>query len=161
MFGKWPIANLFLARAGFFTVSVDYRLAPGAHYPAQIHGAKTAVRWLRTQASKLGIDPNRIAAWGVSAGAHLAALLGTALDKPLDEGEDGGWVDVSSHVQAVANVCGVTDFLDPAYPMDTRALFGAPVEERPDLARMASPVSFTSANSAPFLHLHGLSDEHV
>lgn len=163
MFGKWPVANVFLARAGFVTVSVDYRLAPGATFPAQLHDVKTAVRWLRAHADPLGIDPARIGVWGISAGAHLAALLGTTAHQPEWEGFDGGWPDESSAVQAVGNVSGVMDFLDPQMPFGPEPfpLFGAPLAERPDLAELASPVTHASGRSAPFIHLHGRRDEHV
>ena len=77
MYGKWPPANVFLARAGFVTVSADYRLAPTSTFPAQLEDVRAAVRWLRAHALELGIDPGRIGVWGISAGAHLAALLGT------------------------------------------------------------------------------------
>lgn len=163
MFSKWPVANVFLARAGFMTVSVDYRLAPGAVFPAQLHDVKTAVRWLRAHADAYGIDPDRIGVWGVSAGGHLAGLLGTTAGQPDFEGAEGGWAEESSEVQAVGNVCGVMDFLDPAMPFGPEpfALFGAPLAERPDLAVRASPVTHASAYAAPFLHLHGRQDGEV
>ena len=53
MYGKWPPANVFLARAGFVTVSAEYRLAPGAVFPAQLHDVRAAVRWLRAHAPEL------------------------------------------------------------------------------------------------------------
>jgi len=163
MFGKWPLANVFLARAGFVTVSVDYRLAPGALFPAQIHDAKTAVRWLRAHADAYGIDPERIGVWGISAGGNLAGLLGTTTHQPELEGADGGWGDESAEVQAVGNVCGVMDFLDPGMPFGPEPfpLFGEPLADRPDLAVLASPVTQASAHSAPFLHLHGRHDREV
>lgn len=163
MFSKWPVANVFLARAGFVTLSVDYRLAPGVTFPAQLHDAKTAVRWVRAHAGELGVDPARIGVWGISAGGHLAGLLGTTAHLPEWEGLDGGWPEQSSEVQAVGNVCGVMDFLDPAFPSDPGPfpLFGAPLAECRDLALAASPVTYASAHSAPFLHLHGRRDVHV
>lgn len=163
MYGKWPVANVFLARAGFVTVSADYRLAPEATFPAQVQDVKTAVRWLRAHAGALGIDPARIGAWGVSAGAHLAALLGTTAGRSELEGTDGGWGGFSSEVQAVGNVSGVMDFFDPAMPFGAGPLplFGAKLAERPDLGVLASPISHVSETSAPFLHLHGRHDREV
>lgn len=163
MFGKWPVANVFFARAGFVTVSVDYRLAPGTLFPAQIHDAKTAVRWLRAHSDVYGIDPRRIGVWGISAGAHLAGLLGTTAGSSGLEGLGGDWEGWSSEVQAIGNVCGVMDFLDPGMPFGPEPfpLFGAPLAERPDLAVLASPVAHVSAGSAPFLHLHGRHDREV
>lgn len=163
MFSKWPVANVFLARAGFVTLSVDYRLAPEATFPAQLHDVKTAVRWLRAHAGELTVDAARVGVWGISAGAHLAGLLGTTARHPEGEGRDGGWPEESSEVQAVGNVCGVMDFLDPNMPFGPEpfALFGAPLAECPELTLEASPVTHGSERSAPFLHLHGIRDKHV
>ena len=163
MFGKWPPANVFLARAGFVTVSINYRLAPAAIFPAQLHDAKTAVRWLRAHAGELGIDPHRIGAWGISAGAHLAALLGTTGGDTESEGLDGGWTEFASPVQAVGNVSGPMDFFDPAMPFGPEPfeLLGGPWAQRQELARQASPITHVSAASAPFLHLHGVHDDEV
>ena len=162
-FSKWPVANVFLARAGFVTVSVDYRLAPAFQFPAQIHDVKTAVRWVRAHADEYGIDPARIGVWGISAGAHLAGLLGTTASQTTFEGGDGGWGNVSSTVQAVGNVSGVQDLLDPEMPFGPEPfpLFGAPLTDRPELAALASPITYVSSNSAPFLHLHGCHDQEV
>src|SRR3954471_2644666 len=89
-----------LAQAGIGVASVDYRLSGEAVWPAQLHDAKAAVRWLRARAEELGIDPDRVAAWGESAGGHLAELLGLVTDPALegDVGVPGG----SSAVSAVA-----------------------------------------------------------
>ena len=78
-----------VARAGIAVASIDYRLSGEAIWPAQLHDAKAAVRWLRARAGELGIDPDRIAAWGESAGGHLAELLGLTGDDPALEGEVG------------------------------------------------------------------------
>ena len=81
----------------------DYRLSGEATWPAQLHDAKAAVRWLRHRADELGIDPDRIGAWGESAGGHLAALLGVTgtldADAPLE-----GTVGVTGVASAVATV---------------------------------------------------------
>lgn len=166
-YGKWPVANVFLARAGFVTVSADYRLAPccegpGEIFPAQLHDVKTAVRFLRAHAADLGLDPARIGAWGVSAGGHLAALLGT-VGGPEWEGVDGGWPGESSAVQAVASVSGPMDFFDPGMPFGPEPfeLLGAPLHERTDLARAASPITHVSSDAPPFLFVHGTEDEEV
>ncbi len=76
-----------VAQAGIAVASIDYRLSGEAVWPAQLHDAKAAVRWLRGRASELTIDPDRIAAWGESAGGHLAELLGLTVDDPALEGD--------------------------------------------------------------------------
>lgn len=94
MYSKWPVANVFLARAGFVTMSVDYRLAPTSLFPAQVHDVKTAVRWVRAHAAEYGVDPTRIGVWGISAGGHLAGLLGTSAAEVAFEGGEGGWANI-------------------------------------------------------------------
>ena len=65
-----------LARNGFAAVTVSYRLAPKYQFPAAVHDTKAAVRWVRANAAKYGIDPDRIGVTGGSAGGHLAQFLG-------------------------------------------------------------------------------------
>jgi acetyl esterase/lipase len=78
-----------LALAGFAVASADYRLSGEARFPAQLHDAKAAVRWLRRHADGYGLDSDRIVAWGSSAGGHLAALVGLTGDVPELEGTVG------------------------------------------------------------------------
>ena len=182
MFGKYLEDNIFLAEAGFCVVSANYRYSTEAHFPAQLFDVKAVVRFVRAHAAELNIDPNRIYAWGISAGAHLAALLGTTANKQELEGNVGledardigmlGWrstVGISSHVAGVAAVCAPTDLTNPvawarsyAAPEDGfQLLLGARGDERPDLARMASPLFHVTHSAAPFLILHGALDTTV
>jgi len=160
-----------VAQAGVAVASIDYRLSGEAVWPAQLHDAKAAVRWLRSRSGELGIDPARIAAWGESAGGHLAALLGltagtagTAL-----EGEVGV-TGPSSAVSAVVSWYGPSDVAavaadtgaDPLDPGSREALLlGAPPQRVPELASQASPISHVSADAPPFLLLHGSADRLV
>lgn len=98
-----------MATRGFVGVSVEYRLSGEAKFPAPVEDAKAAVRWLRANASELGIDTNRIGAAGGSAGGHLAAMLGTTSGVQKFEG-DGGHAEFSSRVQAVAGFNPALDF---------------------------------------------------
>src|ERR1700733_15126523 len=75
-----------VARAGLAGASADYRLSGEAIWPAQLHDVKAAVRWLRARAGELGIDGERIAAWGESAGGPPAARLGLTPGDPALEG---------------------------------------------------------------------------
>ncbi|MEN6334882.1 MAG: alpha/beta hydrolase, partial [Phycisphaerales bacterium] len=76
---------------GYAVASINYRLSQHAIFPAQIQDCKAAIRWLRANADKHGIDPNRIGVWGASAGGHLVALLGTAGDvNDFDVGPNAG-----------------------------------------------------------------------
>jgi acetyl esterase/lipase len=159
------------ARAGIAVASIDYRLSGEAVWPAQLHDAKAAVRWLRARAAELSIDPERIAAWGESAGGHLAELLGLTGADPALEGQVG-IVGPASSVLAVAawyapsDVRAVVtdnggDAMDPA----TREaqLLGAPPPTVPDVAAQASPIEHVPARltAPPFLLLHGRADRMV
>jgi acetyl esterase/lipase len=156
---------------GYVVASIGYRLSHEATFPAQIHDCKAAIRWLRAHADRYGLDPERIGAWGSSAGGHLAALLGTSGDVPELEGTVGEHLDLSSRVQAVCDFFGPADFLavlEPgAWPSAGRPasaeslLLGGPVAERVDLARLASPVTHVSADDPPFLIVHGDEDRIV
>ncbi|MEO6846005.1 MAG: alpha/beta hydrolase, partial [Chthoniobacterales bacterium] len=103
-------ARIFVNQ-GYFTMACEYRSDKESKWPAQIEDCKLAVRWLRANAAKYNVDPNRIGVWGGSAGGHLAALLGTTENHPEFEGS-GGYPGVSSKVQAVIDSFGPTDLRD-------------------------------------------------
>lgn len=152
-----------LTAAGYTLASIDYRLAPRYKMPAMIEDAKCAVRSFRAHAAEYGIDPGRIGVLGASAGAQLAAMLGTA-DEPagFDVGEYAGY---SSRVQAVVDLAGPSDFRVPfTSGTDYRGLavqvFGTDDPNDP-LFAAASPVTWVSADDAPFLILHGDKDQNV
>ena len=101
-----------LAQTGYFAASIEYRLDNVAKWPAQIEDCKLAVRWLRANAGKYHVDPNRIGVWGGSAGGHLVLCLGTMAEVKEYEG-DVGYPGVSSAVQAVVDYYGPTDLVTP------------------------------------------------
>jgi acetyl esterase/lipase len=98
-----------VAQHGYVGASVEYRLSGQAPFPACLQDCKAAVRYLRANAGKYGIDPDRISVWGCSAGGHLAAMLGLTENIAEFEG-DGGNPGVSSRVQLVVDCFGPTDF---------------------------------------------------
>jgi acetyl esterase/lipase len=151
--------------------SVGYRLTDTAAWPAQIHDCKAAIRWLRGHADKYGIDPKRIAVFGISAGGHLVSMLGTSGDIPELEGKIGEHLDQSSRVSAVVNFCGPANFntfagkgsnIDPNSPNNAIGkLLGGPLSEKTDIAKAASPITYISKDDPPFLHIHGTADNLV
>jgi len=151
------------ARRGFVAVSVGYRLAPESPFPAQVEDVKCAVRWLRAHARDLKVDPDRLGAIGFSAGAHLAMMLGV-----MDAGDglegDGGWADQSSKVQAVVSYFGPTDLLGE-YPEVSQNIvknfIGGTKQEKTELYRRASPISYVSTRDAPMLLFQGTDDNLV
>jgi acetyl esterase/lipase len=151
-----------LAKAGFFAASIEYRLSNEAKWPAQIQDCKLAVRWLRANAAKYNLNPDRIGVMGESAGGHLVACLGTMADVKEYEG-DGGYPGVSSAVQAVVDFYGPTDFTQAGiYSADaikvTEMLFGAPYAQNPDLWKSGSPLYYVKAGDPPVLMVHGDKD---
>ncbi len=162
----YPWLNPLLAAHGFLTVSIDYRLSRFAPFPAQIHDAKAAVRWLRAHAKEYHINPDRIGAWGDSAGGQLAALLGVTADLPNLEGNCGS-SGYSSRVQAVVTRSAPYDFLSTGglmindAPSPVTQLFGGTISEREELMRSASPISYVGPGIPPFQIVHGTLDETV
>jgi acetyl esterase/lipase len=163
-----PVSSLEFVRAGYALASVDYRLSPVAPFPAQSHDIKAAIRYLRAHASELGVDASRIGALGVSAGAHLAALVGVTNGDAALEGDVGGNLDRSSDVQAIVSYFGasnLTSILSQSTPFGLNIrepgldlLFGGPPDERVELARLASPVFHVDEADPPLFLLHGDQD---
>jgi acetyl esterase/lipase len=166
-----------LARLGVAVASVSYRLTDTAVWPAQLHDAKGAVRWLRANALELGVDGARIGAWGASAGGHIASMLGLTAGISEFEGTTGGNLHRDSSVSAVVAWFATTDMValrqhppDPRLPLpsflagrsrDERPSFSArllgveDILEVPDAASRASPVSHAGRAAPPFLLVHG------
>src|SRR5436190_15600564 len=155
-----------LVQRGFAVASINYRLSQEAHFPAQLEDCKAAIRWLRAHAADYRINRDRFAAWGISAGGHLAALLGTTGDEDaFDKGENAG---TSSRVQCVVDWAGPTDFeeLGKTYTAAERdapdspitQLLGGPIPQRLELARLASPIRHIRPGAPPFLIMHGERD---
>ena len=163
---------LQLVPRGFAVASINYRLTGTAPFPAQIYDCKGAIRWLRAHASEYQLDPDRIGVWGLSAGGHLVALLGTSGGVKELEGDVGGNRQVSSRVQAVSDYAGPTDMLqywaqagdDNVFKKskgDTYFdhLFGSgPLEAHPELVRQANPITYIAADNPPFQIFHGDKD---
>jgi pectinesterase len=108
-----PLA-IALAKKGYVVATVEHRLSMEAQYPAQIHDLKAAVRWLRANAVKYGVDPMRIGAVGESSGGHLVALLGATNGMARFDAVVGS-AEFSSTVQSVVDIDGPATFLDPIY----------------------------------------------
>ena len=150
-----------LAAHGYVVAAVDYRLSrPGEpSWPANFEDVREAVRWLRRHAAEYGVDPNRIAALGASAGGHLAALLGTVPDA-APEGPD------SARVGAVIDFYGPSDLtaLDAESPRAGKSLglfLGGRPDECPERYEAASPARHVSAGDPPMLLFHGADDRLV
>jgi acetyl esterase/lipase len=153
----------FLALHGFVAFSVDYRLLQGAEnrWPAQLDDVQRAVRWIRANATRYGVNPDRIGAFGHSAGAQLAALLGM---EDTRDNSDSRLANYSSRVQAVVDVSGPSDFTADNTRENgpfLKNLLGADYAQHPEIWREASPAFRVSADTAPFLIVHGTQDQSV
>jgi acetyl esterase/lipase len=166
---------------GYAVASLNYRLSCEAPFPAAVQDVKAAVRFLRANATKYRLDPNRFASWGESAGANLAAMLGVTggVSSDLDDPALGN-AQVSSGVQAVVGWYGPYDFLsmdaqfqasppaacngttqshDPADSPESIYVGGA-IQTKADVSRKASPISYvaTAKKLPPFMLAAGDSD---
>lgn len=152
-----------LLQKGFVVASIDYRLAPANKWPAQIIDSTCAIRYLRAHASAYGIDPQRIGAWGGSAGGHLVSMLGTTdATAGFDVGE---WSSESSRVAAVVDLFGPADLTAGGWEKDptqiVKDVFGDAAGTASDVLVKASPVTYVSRDDPPFLILQGDADHSV
>ncbi len=154
---------VLMAERGYVVATISYRLTGEAPYPAAVQDAKCAVRWMRANAKKYHVDPERIAALGGSAGGHLAMMLGYSADMAHLEG-DGGHPGVSSRVQAVVNFYGPTDLTTDfarSQGMLVSFMGGKRFEQAREQYLEASPLTHLTADDPPTLTLHGTIDSVV
>lgn len=160
----WDARCKQLAERGFVAATVTYRLAPKYQFPAAVHDVKAAVRWLRANADKYQIDPERIGVVGDSAGGHLAQFLGVTSGVKEYEGE--GELNQSSAVTCVVNYYGPSDFTK-SYGKSVDAAEVLPLWLGGDDKRehhrhvLASPLNWVTPQAAPTLLLHGTEDKYV
>ncbi|MDM8005241.1 MAG: alpha/beta hydrolase [Phycisphaerae bacterium] len=152
-----------LAEKGYVTATMSYRLSKEAPYPAAVQDAKCAVRWLRANARKHHVDPDKIAVLGGSAGGHLAMMVGYSWGVKALEG-NGGNAGASSAVQAVINFYGPVDLTaDEAKRAGAVIDFmgGRKYDEAEAQYREASPIIHLTKKAPPTLILHGTIDDTV
>jgi acetyl esterase/lipase len=150
-----------LTLAGFVSFSVNYRLAPGFHYPAQVQDVARAVRWVRAHAREYDVDPARIGACANSAGGHLSLMLGVMAADAYQSPDDPNR-DLDGRVRCVVDAYGPADFTDPArLPQAAwivEGFLGAPYDQAPDKWAEASPITHVVRGAAPVLFIHGDKD---
>lgn len=153
-----PMAAALAAR-GLAAVSIAYRTSAEATFPAAVHDTKAAVRWLRRNADRYGLDANAIGAIGGSAGGHLALYLGITSGMADLEGAH----EVGSPSSRVSAVVGLAAHTDLSLWRDEAAVafLGVSYEENPQLWRYASPITHVSESAPPALLMHSEADTGV
>lgn len=160
----------WLPALGYAVACIEYRMSNEAVFPAQIHDCKGALRWLRAHQQELGYDASKVVVAGLSAGGHLATLLGSSAGIGELEGTTAGHLNQSSAVQGVINYYGPADFIHRSKSQPEMTdhpqglvyqLLGKPVTGNEDLARLASPVTHAGAGDPPLLIFHGDADRQV
>ncbi len=164
-------------KRGYAVVSINYRLSPEAIFPAQIYDVKAVVRWIKANARLYKFNPDKIAAWGGSAGGHLSALLGTSGGVLELEDLSMGNPAQTSRIQAVVDWFGPTDFLKmdeqlkeskvknpqthsiPDSPESE--LIGKNLVDAPDRVRKVNPETYVTPDDPPFFIQHGQIDHLV
>ncbi|MFD1774764.1 alpha/beta hydrolase [Paenibacillus rhizophilus] len=157
-------------KQGYVVASVQYRGSGEALFPGQLQDVKAAVRFLKANASKYNINPEKIGVWGDSSGGHLALLL--ALTEGIEEFTgDREHLEESSQVQAIVDWFGPTDLLSMSqYPSrldhdsphsPESKLVGGAIQEHKDKAKKASPSQYVHPDAPPILMMHGDQDDVV
>lgn len=154
-----------LASRGYVVVTPSYRLSTHAHYPAAMVDAKTAVRWTRANAKSLGINPEKIAMAGFSAGGQMAALVGSTNDETIYNKSET-LKSTSSKVASVIDIDGILAYIHPESgegddSRNTSAAtyyFGFTKTEKPELWHEAGALNHVSAGDPPILFINSAQD---
>lgn len=169
--------RMVLAEAGYVVASIEYRVAPTVLFPAPLEDVKSAIRFLRANAEKYGVDPENIAVFGNSAGGYLSSFAGTT--NGYEEFDKGELLDVPSTVKAAINFYGLSDLtlVGEGFPEDVVKLHALPssteaiwvngaapfyksgsIFDHPEKAAAANPITYINGNTPPFLIMHGDKD---
>ena len=166
-----------LLKEGFAVVNINHRSSSDAKFPAQIQDVKAAIRFVRANSAVFFFDSSFIGITGWSSGGHLSALAGTTNTTKIDkingldieiEGTIGKFTQTSSHVNAVVDWFGPTDFLimdscGSSFKHDEEkspesSLIGGPIQKNKDKVALANPITYVTKSNPPFLIFHGDKD---
>jgi acetyl esterase/lipase len=154
--GDMKYAARRFARAGYVAASVGYRLIPDGAFPASSRDVACALSFLRANAAEHFIDPDRIATYGYSAGAHLISLQAVAGGvEPLEADCDSGPTGPPAAVISGAGPQDLRSYRD--WPVLTDYL-GGDQSDAPETWALASPITHVDAGEPPFLLIHGTLD---
>jgi acetyl esterase/lipase len=168
--GAWMVGNKrqqayplmsHLAELGWVCVAINYRLSPRSTWPDQIVDVKRALAWTKEHIAEYGGDPDWVAITGGSAGGHLSSLAALTANDPQFQ---PGFEDADTSVRAAVPFYGLYDFTrtDAIHPMMAPMLgkyvFKLRRAELREAFRVASPITYVSAEAPPFFVLHGRND---
>ncbi len=156
----YPLAES-LAHLGYVCFTPQYRLSTEALFPAAVYDIKAAIRWVKANASKYGVDTSKIVMAGFSSGGELAAFMGTTGNMPLFEGCDGN-TGMPTSVDAVIDIDGTLSFVnsqsgegdDSKHTSAATYWFGYPKKGNEILWEAASPLSYVSGQTPPTLFIN-------
>lgn len=151
------------AKRGYVVFNINYRLAGEAKYPAAVEDCQAAMRWVRANANRYNVDPNRVGVFGESAGGHLACMVG------LLDSRDKMMPDISSRATCVVDFYGVADLTPVELPKEKYSeaetfvaiceyFLGKKHSEAPELFAEASPLNRVTKEACPFIAIHGDAD---
>ncbi len=153
----------YLANAGYVVVVINYRHAPTHKFPAQIEDCKAAIAWMRKHADDYKIDPNRIGAWGYSAGGHLVSMLGVTNDNDcFDHALPNDLSEFDTRVSAVVAAgapCDLGWIPDDSYTL--AFWLGGSRNDDPEVYQRATPMNYVTRDAPPFYFYHGTNDKLV
>lgn len=150
-----------IAQRGFVVFNINYRLAPEFPFPAAVNDCLGALAWIKLHAEDYGGDPRRVAVTGGSAGGHLCAMVATAGDHPFFSPTGFPDQKIPLGVKAYSPFFGVFDFNHPGLIALTglrRKFLGGSPRQRPDIYRLASPVTYVRPELPPALLVCGKLD---
>jgi acetyl esterase/lipase len=155
------------AKAGYLVAAIEYRIIGEATFPEPLKDVKTAIRFLRANAARYNINPDKIGIWGNSAGGQLAGMAGTTGDMP--EFANDRWPGQSSAVQAVAAWYGAFDLATTTgtspesylYVENAHMGFNTRDPANAERVRKANPQNYISSATPPFMLVHGTEDAQV
>jgi acetyl esterase/lipase len=174
-FGDFKQNVLQMKAAGIALASVNYRMSGEAKFPAAVQDAKSAIRFLRANAARYDLDPDRIAVWGKSAGGHLALMAGLT-HGAADFDDAGAFASgVDDRVSAIVSMYGPTDFLQMDRQLAANGCsegdlthnhadspeslyLGNTITQIPAVAARSNPITYVAAASPPLLLMHGSKD---
>lgn len=145
-----------LAGAGYVVGNINYRLTPSGVYPNLMQDSHCALAFFRSKASEYGLDPDRVAVYGYSAGAHMASLLAVASDEPDFQPDCPAGSTFAP--AAVISGAGPQDLIDMSWAGQVQKLIGGTLAEYPERYRKASPIERVVQGTPPFLMIHGTQD---